>query len=240
MRLARVGALVALAGAVLLLWPGSLEPAEEPSNGLLALYRKRDYFELRKRLGGIPDATPSGSAELRFLAAAVQHAFNRPAASNRTLIALATGSELPAELAREARRLRMANHIRRYEYAQALSVARESLRDPAVARSPRAQSDVRNTALLLSALADVPPQGVVIGKRSRLSLRLDRRVPVEIGGEQLRLSIDTGANFSVLMRSEAERVGLAIRKTALQVDTATGKKVGADVAVANRVGLGNA
>ena len=40
----------------------------------------------------------------------------------------------------------------------------------------------------------------------------------EIQGVKLRFALDTGANFSVIMRSEAERLKLAILPVGLQVN----------------------
>ena len=65
-------------------------------------------------------------------------------------------------------------------------------------------------------------------------------MPLEIGDREVRLGIDTGANLSVLARSEAERLGLSIRPVGLQVGTSTGLSVEADVAVADRARLGTA
>lgn len=207
---------------------------------LLELYRRRDYFELRERLGGVPEGPPAGPVELRFVAGAVQHAFNRPLASNRTLGGLHEAGEVPPALAGEALRLRMANHLRRHEYAFALAAARELLAAPASYRAPGVEGEVRNTARLLAALAEVPPQTVAVDKTTRLSLRLDGRVPLDVGDRTVRLGVDTGANFSVLARSEAERLELEIRPLGLRVSTSIGVPAEADVAVAARARLGGA
>lgn len=237
----RAGGMIGLAAGALGLAAAMVAGAGAPaSDELLELYRRRDYFELRERLGGVPGSAPAGPVELRFVAGAVQHAFNRPLASNRTLAELAAAGDLPRELADEARRLRIANHLRLYEYRAALSLARESAWPPAGGRESAQAHEARNIGRLLEALVDTPAQRVEVARTTRTSLRLDRRVAVEIGAHELRLAIDTGANFSVLMRSEAQSAGLAIREVGLQVTTATGGLVAADVAVAPRVLLGAA
>ncbi len=237
----RTLALVVLVVSAVALTARPLPSTEPPSvEELLELYRQRDYFALRDHLGGIPESAPTGSAEMRFLAAAVQHAFNRSHASNQTLLELSAGGAVPVELVGEARRLRMANHLRLHEYGPALAVARRIVQAPLGRPAPKLVSEVRNTALLLAALADIPPQQVAIAKTGRINRRLDGRVPIEIGGRKIRLAVDTGANLSVLMRSEAERAGLVVREVGLQVATATGKPAVADVAVADRVRFGTA
>lgn len=226
-------------------------PAARELAELLELYTGRDFFALRERLGGVPEEPPAGPAAERFFAAAVQHAFNRPELSNRTLATLvedpspaaepspAPADDLPAGLAAEARRLRMANHLRRHRYAAALEAAEAILRAPAGAHPPELVADVRNTALLLAALREVPPQRAEARATSRVALDANRRLPVKIGDADRRLALDTGANFSVLMRSEAEALGLTIRPVGLAVATSLGRHVRADVAVAERVTIGN-
>jgi predicted aspartyl protease len=207
---------------------------------LAELYRVRDFFELRERVGDSQQLPPDASAELRFYAAAVAHAFNRPQDSTRSLLALDAGEGLSPQLRGEARRLRMGNHLRLHEYGHALAVAREIVAAPADEHPGRVVTEVRNTAVLLAALEGVPPQRLEVRKASRLNLGLERRVQLEIGGAKLRFALDTGANFSVIMRSEAERIGLAIRQVGLLVATSTGRTVKADLAVAGSVKMGSA
>ena len=68
---------------------------------------------------------------------------------------------------------------------------------------------------LLQSLSDVPPQETVITGPSRLALGATRRVPLKIHGRRYDFAMDTGANFSVIMRSEAIRLGLEIRQADL-------------------------
>ncbi len=211
----------------------------EPLAELLELYHQRDYFELRAALAGATALVER--PEHRFLTAAVDHAFNRPLASNRVLAELSSqGSNLPAKLKSEALRLEMENHVRLHDYPAALVAARRIVGAPG--EHPRELvSEVANTTLLLEALQAEPPQTVEIRSASRLKLELRRRlVAVTLGGSRVELGIDTGANFSVLMRSVAQAAGLSIRSVGLQVTTSTGRIVPADVAVADQVTLGRA
>jgi hypothetical protein len=214
---------------------GESDPAAE----LIELYHQRDYFVLRARL-----AEPSGStgtAEYRFLTAVVDHAFNRPLEANRILVDLEPrASELPAALRSEALYLQMKNHLRLHDYGAALASAQRIIGAPGEHPSELV-SEVANTALLLDALRGAPPQTVEVRSTTRLKLELHRRLAaIEIDGSRVELAIDTGANFSVLARSEAKRAGLEIREVGLQVATSTGGTVLADVAVAKRVSLGRA
>lgn len=151
---------------------GTAATSGEPSadaaiDELLELYRQRDYFALRMELDEIEEAATLLRPEMRFLQAAVEHAFNRSLASNALLSTLAGKGGLDAELASEVRRLRMANHLRLHDYGSALAVAREIYRAPSE-HPPKLASEVKNTALLLAALEDVAAQTVEPGKTSTL------------------------------------------------------------------------
>ncbi len=216
-------------------WTSTASVEEE----LLDLYRQRDFFELRKRLAD--GVNGSASAESRFLAAAVEHAFNRPAESNRLLDHLRSdGLTLSDELRSEAARLRFENHLRRHEYSRALEVGAAILR--ATEDHPgELIAEVGNTARLLAKLRGVPPQTLVKRSTTRLKLdRLRRRVAVGVDGSRVEMALDTGANFSVLMESVARRIGLTVREVGLKVATSTGRSIPADVAVAHQVSLGRA
>jgi hypothetical protein len=73
---------------------------------------------------------------------------------------------------------------------------------------------------------------------SRLALGKTRRVPLKINGEKFAFALDTGANLSVIMRSEAEKLGLEIRAARLVISTSTARQVTGDLAVARQVEIG--
>lgn len=201
---------------------------------LMQLYEHADYFGLRAALDTLPELD---GPRMMILRAAVAHAFNDPARSNRVLSELGDDvRELPDSLQVEAYRLRFRNHLRLYEYAASEEAARELLMLPAVDSAVRA--DVENDARVVEALADSPPQRVVRRGASEIHRRPDTRVPVQVGDSTRGYVLDTGANLSVMMRSEAEALGLPIREAGVEVGTSTGSRVTADVAVVPRVRLG--
>ncbi len=64
-------------------------------------------------------------------------------------------------------------------------------------------------------------------------------MPVTIGNAKRCYILDSGANFSVLMRSEAEALGLTIVKAGFEVGTSTDVKVTADLTVAPHLTIGS-
>lgn len=62
---------------------------------------------------------------------------------------------------------------------------------------------------------------------------------VTINGHTRDYAYDTGANYSILMESEAEQLNIQIFKAGIDVGTATGKMVKGDVGVADSLVIGN-
>jgi len=94
--------------------------------------------------------------------------------------------------------------------------------------------------LYLRAVRDVPPQSVEERRGATLQPGERGGVAVSIDSTPRRYAFDSGANFSVLVRSEAEGLGLEIRPVGLEVGSSTDLQVRADVAVADRVEVGGA
>jgi predicted aspartyl protease len=196
------------------------------------LYQAKDYFALRERL-----TTSASSPGERFFLAAVHHAFNDPLASNASVDALLAEGARGDGLVVELWEMKLSNHLRLGQYREALEAA-----DLLLSLGRHGEVDVEdasNTRKLLRALADVPAQEVRVRGPTTLRLDASGHIPLEIEGSSRRYTFDTGANFSALMRSEAEALGLRVRAAGVEVGTATGKKVLADVAVANRAAIGN-
>lgn len=203
---------------------------------LARLHAERDYFTLRERLGEPAADEPAG---IRLLRAAAAHAFNDLERSDSLLAPLlAAGAPVGDSLRYEARRIHARNLLRRHRYAEAGEVfARLASEAPGRVDSVELE-DFRQARALGRVLADVPPQRVV--ERSASTLRRVGRgeVEVTIGDSARRHGIDTGANLSLMVRSEAEALGLDVRPAGIEIGTATDLRVEADVAVAERVRIG--
>jgi hypothetical protein len=190
---------------------------------LAALLQVRDYFALRPRLQGVSDRE---SPEALFFRASLQHAFNQPALSNATIDTLFEHDALPDSITLRLKQIKLNNYIRLHRYREALDVATAIFGEGDSASDSAILADIRNTARLLAVIERVPPQ--------EARIRAQTTLPIDDAGH-----FDTGANFSVLMYSEATALGLMVKKVGLEVNTATGMTVVADVAIAHRVTMGN-
>lgn len=206
------------------------------TNELVRLYRARDYFSLRERLG---EPTAGERPGIRILRAATAHAFNELERSNDLLEPLLRENiSLSDSLRYEARRIRARNLLRLYRYQEAADAYGALASAPPGFVDSAEAADHRNLARATRSLVDVPPQEVVARSATALPEVGRTHVEVTIGDSVRDYAIDTGANFSVLIRSEAMELGLDIRDAGVEVGASTGRTVAADLAVADRVRLG--
>lgn len=230
-------ALIAVAASLVL---GALAACTVAPRGqdLGPLYEAHDYFALRDRLAR---AGSDPSPETTFYRAAVRHAFNDPRGSNALLGGLLEpAAGLRADLVLDAWRLRRDNSLRLHDYGTALEAARIVL-ERMKADGTQDADDAGNMVRMLEALADVPPQRVAARGHSVIQLQraaTGLRVPLTINGAPRAWLFDTGANYSVVMRSEAEALGMSVRRAGIAVGNSVGGRIEADLAVAERLSIG--
>lgn len=169
-----------------------------------------------------------------------QNAFNQATLSNRTIGHLLQKATLRALSLIQLLQIQVNNHFRQGQYQPAYNLLQEILALPACAGCEEEIDDARNLSRLVQPLVDVPPQTVQRNGDTTLTMSGDfHEIPVRIGGSPRNYILDTGANLSVLMRSEARELDLEIRKAGFQVGTTTDLKVSADIAVVPDLQIGN-
>jgi len=220
--------------------PAHPDNIEMPSNAsltwpeVLQLKAARDYFTLRARVEASSDTS---SPPARFARILVNHAFNRPAASNAGIALLLSKTKLPDSLVSDLRRMEADNDRRLFQYSAGLSSI-EKLLSGDTGLDSAALDDVRNSEKTLRALRDVPAQTVQFSGPT--TVQFDHgNIPVQVNDSARSFGFDTGANISTIMRSEAIATGLRILPAGIDVGTSTDKHITADLGVADRVTIGN-
>jgi len=207
---------------------------------LVALRDRHDYFELRDRLAEREAADGPWAVLLR---AEVASAFGREAASDSVLGLLDRrawrGRPVPDTVRFEAALLRYRNDMRLYRFGDALADVRTLAASPLADSATLTDRGIASDLPFVSALRDVPPQSVEARHGAVLHPE-DGAIPVTIDGTPKRYVFDSGADFSVLMESEARELGLEIRPTGGTVGSSTDLRVESAVAVADRVEVGGA
>ncbi len=201
---------------------------------VLRLKAARDYFTLRSR---VEESADTSSAPARFARILVNHAFNHPAASNAGIASLLSTRKLPDSLVSDLRRMEADNHRRLFQYSAGLASI-EALLSRKTGLDSADLHDVRNSEKILRALRDVAPQTVQFS--SATTVRFDHgSIPVQVNDSARSFGFDTGANISVIMRSEAVATGVHILPAGIDVGTSTDKRVTADLGVADSITIGN-
>jgi hypothetical protein len=214
--------------------PASVARATEELQGLLDAH---EYFALRERLASAREARQGLND--RYFQAFVEQAFNRPGRSNELIAAvMADPGSLSEASAFRLRQMEIGNHLRLHEYGQAGRKAAALLAAAPAPASASDRADLTNLVRLCRALTDVGAQR--IESRAATHLQTERgNVPIRVGSGTVALGMDTGANLSMIMCSQAERLGLEIRPAGVEVSATTGAKATADVAIAHRLAIGD-
>jgi len=197
------------------------------------LRHTRSYFTLRERLAQARDTT--GPAAL-YARAIVEHAMNRPAASNAALARLRRSAALSDSVRGDSWELEISNDLRLGAYA-AGARATDSLLDGRFLLDSLRAFDVRNTQRIFRALAGIPAQTMTADGPTELALA-DGRVPMVVNDSARDYVFDTGANISTIMRSEAVALGLRILPAGIDVGSSTIVRVTADLGVADSLRIG--
>lgn len=222
--------LIAAAAAAVLLFSA---PAAADTAALSQALEARDTAALAE----ISDGRGS---EAR-LAAGVLAAFHREdEAAIRDLRASARARSLSPELRAEASRFLAGVYMRQGRFAEA-SAAFASADALFTPTDPTEAASVAQARRFAEALAGVAPMRAEVAMQGEAAITRDlaqlARADVVINGATQDAVLDTGAAYSTIARSVAERFGLRILDTEVTVGSATAEALPARVAVADRLEL---
>ena len=210
-----------VAGAIWFLILASRCFAAEPEKPeFKSLYDAHRWFELR-------DLVAKGRAPA-FYKGAVACAFNDVRRCEKEL---RVKSHASANQIAESHRVLSSAYLRQGKYHEALAQV-----DALLAAKP-GDEDAQNVRPLLDALHKFPDQKVASRRPSTVQLQ-EAGLPLSIHGVQGTYWFDTGANYSVMSESEANRFGLVVRPVSAKVGVSTGAHVETRIAVADELSIG--
>lgn len=203
---------------------------------LTGMATAHDYFGLRAEL---ERRGPPRKLRERYYAALVASAFGHTIEAEHEIDEL-LDETLPMAWRTGLLELSMHAKLRHHDYNGALAAARGM---SVLKASRKVMDDAANMAALLEALTDVPAQtATVAGKQTHVMRHADGNggfcAPLRIDQHERCLAFDTGANFSVLIRSEAEALGLRLRSSNVHVGNGAGGEVLSDIAVVPELQIG--
>jgi len=190
---------------------------------LAKLYSEKKFFELRTILESVTENTP----DILFYRGMVANAFNQPAASADFLTSLLKAAErqLPDTAITEVLGALDDDYSRLFQYAKAADVRDQLLPILQKGMSPQELSSFKSITAFWRSMASTPPQAVEIPGDTVIDMTEGGEVPIEVNGLTVPLLPDTGSALSMIVRPEAERLGLEILDISLEVGTATGKSI---------------
>lgn len=208
-----------------------------------ALIKQKDYFAARHtfEIKGAEMSIP----EKLLAKAALDAAFNRPAASNSAIAAYQKNYTAMAtdSLRLELLRLKQLNHARMFEYREALQTVTEMLEKYGTKLPADDSDDYKNMLIIWNALKDSPAQKIVKKGDTSLKMKRDKaglaNLDVTSGAAWNQFIFDTGANFSTVTESTAKAFGMNMLEGTIEVGSITGAKVNARLAICPEFVIGN-
>ncbi len=222
-------------------------PADKTSDPQLVskleyLMEAEDFFKL-KAVYNENIAKLSDKHSLYF-SAIINNVFNKAEESNKDIdIILANyPSSLTDTMLNKLYWRKILNHINLYEYGKAAN-ASEYIQTNYLALNDSSEvATLQNEIKIWKALKDIPKQEIIKTNDAIIPMTRDKvgllNIDVAFGDTIKNVLFDTGANFSVMIRSLAEELGYQIIEADFYVTAATGKKVKSDIAIVDELNVG--
>ncbi|RAJ80371.1 aspartyl protease [Chitinophaga dinghuensis] len=175
--------------------------------------------------------------------AILDNAFNKPAISDQKVtVLLQTATGLPDSLLLKLHRLKEDNAVKQYKYKEAKVEVITMLKKFAAMLSDEERDDLSNNLKIWTALENVPPQRV---SRGAVKLKMFKdnaglnNLKMTVGMDTADFIFDTGANISTVSASTAKQLHFRIIPSEIAVNAITGKTVTAQLAVCDKMMLGD-
>lgn len=211
-------------------------------NKLEHLIEIENFFELKSTYNNNVDKLSETDA--LYYGGIISNVFNRAEKSNDDINNLLSNyvNSLTDTMLNKLYHTKLLNHINLYEYGKAAD-ASEFIQTNFLALNYSSDIEsLQNEIKIWKALENVPKQEIIKTGDASIPMVKDKvglfNVDVTFGENTKNLLFDTGANFSVLVRSLANEFGLKIIKADFYVTAATGVKVKSDITIAPELTIG--
>jgi len=210
---------------------------------LQSLLDQKEYFKLKSALASNEDRI---SPQKRlYLQAFVDNVFNRNNSSNEQIETLLKqySSVLSDSIKADLFGLKADNEFKTYQYAKAAAADNELVTHYRHVVDSNGYENIKTSALMASALANIPPQQAAITENTTIPWTRDRlglmEIPVRYHDSTCQGVFDTGANISCITTSYARRLGIRTLNVSFNVNTSTGIVVKSDLGIADSLRIGN-
>ncbi|MGH2667381.1 retropepsin-like aspartic protease [Flavobacterium sp.] len=212
-------------------------------NQMYDLLRHKSFFEAKNRYAdGKRQLSPVHQI---FTEAYLDNVFNRLNESNEKIKRLTENNtrQLPDSLLLRLYEIKEDNSLKLFEYKEAKNTVETILKKYVSLLSTEEIEDYKNNLKIWSALEKEPKQQVVIKEDNRIKINKDKagldNLKITANKDSLDFIFDTGANLSTTIKSVAKRLNMKIIPVSIEVGAITGKKVIAQLAVCDKITIGN-
>lgn len=211
-------------------------------NKLETCFEASDFFSLKEVYDSNTDQL--SQTHSLYYGAIISNVFNQAEKSNQVIDELLQKhtSFLNDTMINELYAVKILNHVNLYEYGEAAKSSAFILHNFEILNDSNDVENLRNEIKIWDALSKVPKQQIIKSENVTIPMVKDKvglfNVDVTFGETTKNLLFDTGANFSVIVRSLAVELGFPITEADFYVTAATGLKVRSDIAIAPEIEIG--
>lgn len=179
-----------------------------------------------------------------YYEALIDNVFNQAAKSNQAINELLKNHtvSLSDTMQNQLYQTKLLNHINLYEYSEAAKASEFILSNFAALNDSADLENLQNEIKIWTALKDVPRQDIIKTADVLIPMTKDKvglfNIDVSFEDSTKNMLFDTGANFSVMVRSLAKQLGLEIVEADFYVTAATGLRVKSDITIAPKLTIG--
>ncbi|MFI0430848.1 retropepsin-like aspartic protease [Mariniflexile sp. HMF6888] len=208
-----------------------------------SLIEIQDYFKLRQSL--ISKKDELSKEHVLYYEAIVLNIFNELSKSNSKIEELLSFESLSLTdtMLNKLYNTKLLNHINLYQYRKAREVSELILKSYNHLNDSSKIEMLENELKIWKSLENSSSQEIVKNSDVSFPLIKDKvglfNIDVSMNGQTKNYIFDTGANISVIKRSLVEELGLSYIESDFYVTAFTGEKVDSDLAVADKLKIGN-
>ena len=205
------------------------------------MYVSQDFFKLKASYER--NINELSEKNQLYYGALVNHVFNNQQKSNSYINKLLVNysDELSDSLLHKMYHAKRMNHINLYEYEYAVEASNILMKQYKHITDSVEFNNLENEHKIWQALSNVPKQEIIKTQDSRIVMRRDKVGLMNIGtvfdNDSINFIFDTGANFSVIIRSMVDSLEMQILDADFYVTAATGTKVACDIAIAKEFSI---
>ncbi|BAX82095.1 hypothetical protein ALGA_3803 [Labilibaculum antarcticum] len=211
-------------------------------NDIYDLLEQKNFFKAKEMYSFAKNNFPI--AYQKFTEALLDNAFNRLDESQEKITFLIDKKlSIPDSLQLKLYEVKMDNSLKLYNYKEAKNSIITILSDYKKDLTKKETASFENSLKIWSSLENTSPQKVIIKQNTILKMEKDiaglKNLKVSANCDTLNFIFDTGANLSTTSQSVAERLKMKIIPVEIEVETITGTKILAQLAVCDQLTMGN-